>query len=362
MTQERRRTIFHVDVDAFYASVEIRDNPSLKGKPVVVGTDPEGGRARGVVVACSYEARKFGLKSGMPISRAYKLCPEAIYIRPDFRKYIDVSNRVMELLRGRADKFEQVGIDEAFLDVSSRARGIDEAKKQASELKKELRQKEGLTCSIGIAENKSAAKIASDLQKPDGLTYVPEGKVAEFLAPLPVSVIPGVGKKTRAFLQDRGIETISQLQQQPGKQLVRWFGKNGVWLWGVVQGKEAIEVRQRETPRSLNVERTFRKDIEDYSEVYAHAETIAHELMRRVKKQNLHFKTVGVKIRFTGFETHTTEKSFTDYSESLELLLETTRSLLQTFEGKGRPVRLVGVRVSNLRREESKSSTIDSWS
>ncbi len=362
MTQERRRTIFHVDIDAFYASVEIRDDPSLRGKPVVVGADPEGGKARGVVVACSYEARKYGLKSGMPISRAYRLCPSAVYIRPDFKRYIEVSNNVMGLLRRWADKFEQVGIDEAFLDVSSRATGMDEAKKLAVRIKDELREKEGLTCSIGIAENKSAAKIASDLLKPDGLTYVPHGRIAEFLAPLPVSVIPGVGKKTRAFLQDRGIETISQLQRQPGKQLVSWFGKNGVWLWGVVQGEEAIEVHQRETPQSLNVEKTFRNDIEDYWKVYGQAETLAHELMRRVKKLNLQFRTVGVKIRFRGFETHTTEKSFTDYSESLELLLETTRSLLETFEAKGKSVRLVGVRVSNLRREESKPSTIDSWS
>jgi DNA polymerase IV (DinB-like DNA polymerase) len=362
MTQDRRRTIFHVDVDAFYASVEIRDNPALRGKPVVVGADPEGGKARGVVVACSYEARKYGLKSGMPISRAYRLCPSAVYIRPDFKRYIEVSNRVMEILRRWADKFEQVGIDEAFLDVSSRVAGTDEAKKLALRVKEELREKEGLTCSVGIAENKSAAKIASDLMKPDGLTLVPQGKVAEFLAPLPVSVIPGVGKKTRAFLQDRGIETISQLQQQPGKQLVSWFGKNGVWLWGVVHGKEEIEVRQRETPRSLSVEKTFRNDVEDYGKVYGQVETLAHELNRRVKKLNLQFKTIGVKIRFSGFETHTTEKSFTDYSESLELLLETTRSLLQAFEAKGRPVRLVGVRVSNLRREESKTSTIDSWS
>lgn len=361
MASGSQRVVFHVDLDAFYASVELRDNPSLRGKPLVVSADPERGKGRGVVVACSYEARKYGLRSGMPISRAYRLCPTAVYIRPDFGKYIEVSKHIMDVFRQRADKFEQVGIDEAFLDVSSRAGEVNQAKELALQIKKDLRQSQGLTCSIGIAENKSCAKIASDLMKPDGLTYVPRGRVAEFLAPLAVSVIPGVGKKTRAFLLDRGIETISQLQVLPGKQLVKWFGKNGVWLWGVIQGKEAIEVRERPIPRSLNVEKTFKKDVSNFGVIYAQAETLSDELIRRVRKLNLQFKTVGVKIRFAGFETHTTEKSFTDYSESGELLTSTTRSLLKTFESNARNVRLVGVRVSNLRREESKTSKIDSW-
>jgi DNA polymerase IV (DinB-like DNA polymerase) len=167
---QRRTVVFHVDLDAFYASVEVREAPHLKGLPVVIGADPEGGRGRGVVVACSYEARKFGLKSGMPISRAYKLCPDAVYLRPNFSLYGRASAKVMQLLRRHADRFEQVGIDEAFLDVSSRVSDVASAKELALRIKKELRDEEGLTCSIGVAPNKSSAKIASDLQKPDGLT------------------------------------------------------------------------------------------------------------------------------------------------------------------------------------------------
>ena len=356
---EPQRTIFHIDIDAFYASVEVRDNPSLKGKPLIVGFDPEGGKGRGVVVACSYEARNLGVRSGMPISRAYRIAPDAVYVLPDYRKYTEASARIMKLLRGHADELEQVGIDEAFLDVSSRVRGIEEAKALALEIKREIGS-EGLTCSIGIAPNKSSAKIASDLLKPDGLTVVPSTLVAEFLAPLPVSVIPGVGKKTGDFLKERGIENISQLQSLPGKQLVRWFGKNGVWLWGVIHGTEQIAVRPREQ-KSLNVEKTFRRDVKDYRTVMKEAELLAHELVRRIKRGNLHFRTIGVKIRFRGFETHTMEKTLAEDSDDLESVLSTVKSLLKNFEDRKGAVRLVGVRASHLRRKEDELSTLDSW-
>ena len=220
----------------------MRDNPKHRGLPVVVGADPEEGKGRGVVVTCSYEARKFGLRSGMPISRAWKLCPTAVYLRPNFELYERVSQEVMETLRGFADAFEQTGIDEAFLDVSGRATGVEEARELALVVKEAVKDLHGLTCSIGIGPNKSTAKIASDMQKPDGLTIVPLDSPAKFLSPLPVSVIPGVGKKTQAFLKERGVETIAQLQDMPGKELMQWFGKTGVWLWGVVHAQEQIPV------------------------------------------------------------------------------------------------------------------------
>ncbi len=356
---EPQRTIFHVDIDSFYASVEVRDNPSLKGKPLIVGFDPEGGKGRGVVVACSYEARKLGVKSGMPISRAYRIAPDAVYVRPDYRKYTEASARIMKILGGHADELEQVGIDEAFLEVTSSVRSIDQARTLALQIKREIAS-QGLTCSIGIAPNKSSAKIASDLLKPDGLTVVPPTKVAEFLAPLSVDVIPGVGKKTGAFLRERGVETISQLQSLPGKQLVRWFGKNGVWLWGVVHGTERIAVRPRE-PKSLNVEKTFKKDLQDYEAVLKEADLLAHELVRRLRRGNLQFRTVGVKIRFRGFETHTMEKTFPDHSDDLDIVVSSVMSLLKNFEDRKGAVRLVGVRASHIRRKESELSTLDSW-
>ena len=201
MRQKKRRTIFHVDIDAFYASVETIRNPSLRGLPLVVGADPKEGRGRGVVITCSYEAREFGVRSGMPISRAYKLCPSAVFLKPDFPLYSRVSSRVMDLLRKFADVLEQSGIDEAFLDVSSKVSDVSEARELAIKIKEELSRTEGLSCSIGIGPNKSSAKIASDMHKPDGLTVVPNDNVREFLAPLQVTAIPGVGRKTRDFLK-----------------------------------------------------------------------------------------------------------------------------------------------------------------
>jgi DNA polymerase IV (DinB-like DNA polymerase) len=359
--QTRRRTILHVDLDAFYVSAEVREHPELKGLPVVVGADPEEGKGRGVVVACSYEARKFGLRSGMPISQAYRLCPQARYIPPSWGLYERVSEEVMLTLKRFADKFEQGSIDEAYLDVTGRAKDERSAMKVAMDVKKAVREKHGLTCSIGIGPNKSSAKIASDRQKPDGLTVVPFNDVSGFLAPFPVGVVPGIGRKTGEFLKEKGITTIGQLQELEGKQLLTWFGKNGVWLLGVIHGEENVEVRQQETPKSLSVERTFKEDVKDFREVRREAADGAGELMRRVKSAGYSYKVAGIKIRFRGFETHTREKTLVSYTDSDGPLLETIEKLLDEFESKGKPVRLVGVRVADIRVSPSSPSSLDNW-
>jgi DNA polymerase IV (DinB-like DNA polymerase) len=355
-----RRIIFHVDLDAFYVSVEVRENSALRGLPVVVGADPEEGRGRGVVVACSYEARKFGLRSGMPISQAYRLCPKAVYMKPSWGLYERASEEVMATLRGLADKFEQASIDEAFLDVTSKAAGVG-PDVYARRVKEAVREQNQLTCSVGVAPNKSAAKIASDRMKPDGLTVVPFGGIKEFLAPLPVSVVPGIGRKTQDFLKEKGIETIGQLQALEGKQLVSWFGKNGVWLWGVIQGEENTEVRQQEIPKSLSVERTFKDDVRDFKTVRREAVDAAAELIRRVKSAGYVYRVGGIKIRFRGFETHTRERTLVSYTDSQEILVETTERLLDEFESKGKAVRLVGVRVADIQRPSSGRSRLDEW-
>jgi len=355
------RAILHVDLDAFYVSAEVRENPGLRGLPVVVGADPEGGKGRGVVVACSYEARKSGLKSGMPISIAYRLCPQARYIRPNWGLYEKVSEEVMATLRGFADKFEQASIDEAFLDVTSRGDSEESAKRVALEVKEAVRERHRLTCSVGVGPNKSSAKIASDRNKPDGLTVVPFGDVPSFLAPLPVGVVPGIGRKTGEFLSEKGIATIAQLQELEGKQLINWFGKNGVWLWGVIHGKENVEVRQQEMPKSLSVERTFKEDAKDFREVRREATDGAAELIRRVKSAGYSYKVVGIKIRFQGFETHTREKTLVSHTDSESPLLEVVGRLLDEFEMKGKPVRLIGVRVSDIQRSTSEPARLDDW-
>jgi DNA polymerase IV (DinB-like DNA polymerase) len=361
MMQVQRRTILHVDLDAFYVSAETREHPELRGLPVVVGADPEGGRGRGVVVACSYEARKFGLKSGMPISQAYRLCPQAKYVSPNWGLYERVSEEVMSTLKSFADKFEQGSIDEAYLDITSRASNEKSAAQVATGVKRTVKEKHGLTCSIGIGPNKSSAKIASDRHKPDGLTAVPFGGVAAFLAPLPVGVVPGIGRKTREFLAEKGITTIAQLQQVEGKQLMSWFGKNGVWLWGVIHGEENVEVRQQEIPKSLSVERTFKEDVKDFRVVRREAADGASELMRRVKSGGYSYRVAGVKIRFRGFETHTREKTLTSRTDSEQPLVEAVDRLLDEFEEMGKPVRLVGVRVSDIQRSTSGPGTLDDW-
>jgi len=359
--QREPRAVLHVDLDAFYVSAEVRERPELKGIPVVVGANPDGGKGRGVVVACSYEARKFGLRSGMPISIAYRLCPQAKYIPPNWGLYEKVSEEVMTTLRGFADKFEQASIDEAFLDVTSRAKDVESAKEVATLVKQAVKEKNHLTCSIGVGPNKSSAKIASDRNKPDGLTVVPFGDVPGFLAPLPVGVVPGIGRKTGEFLNEKGITTIGQLQQLDGKQLLTWFGKNGVWLWGVIHGEENVEVRQQELPKSLSVERTFKEDVKDFRAVRKEAADGASELMRRVKSAGYSYRVAGIKIRFQGFETHTREKTLVSHTDSEGPLLEAVERLLDEFGARGKPVRLIGVRVADIQRSSSGPSKLDDW-
>ncbi len=342
-------------------SAEVREDPSLRGLPVVVGADPEGGKGRGVVVACSYEARKFGLRSGMPISRAYRLCPGARYLAPHWALYEKTSVEVMETLKGFADRFEQASIDEAFLDVTSRAADETAAKEVASAVKEAVRRRHSLTCSIGIGPNKSSAKIASDMQKPDGLTVVPFGRVEEFLSQLPVTVVPGIGGKTQEFLKQKGIEHIGQLQKLDGRRLMGWFGKNGVWLWGVVHGQESVEVRQQELPKSLSVERTFGEDIADFQSVRKEARSACSELARRVSESGLEFRVGGIKIRFRGFETHTREKTIPTHTDDEGALWQIVDSLLAEFEHDRRPVRLIGVRVAGLTRATAAPTRLDAW-
>jgi DNA polymerase IV (DinB-like DNA polymerase) len=355
------RTILHVDLDAFYVSAEVRERPGLKGLPVVVGANPDGGKGRGVVIACSYEARKFGLRSGMPISMAYRLCPQAKYIPPSWGLYERTSEEVMATLRGFADKFEQASIDEAFLDVTSKAKDERSASTVALSVMEAVKDKHGLTCSIGVAPNKSAAKIASDRNKPDGLTVVPFNDVAGFLAPLPVGVVPGIGRKTGEFLGEKGITTIAQLQKVDGKQLLAWFGKNGVWLWGVIHGEENVEVRQQEIPKSLSVERTFKEDIKDFRQVRKEAADGASELIRRVKSGGYSYRVAGIKIRFQGFETHTREKTLVSHTDTEEPLQDAVGKLLDEFETSDRPIRLIGVRVADIQRSSSGPSKLDDW-
>jgi DNA polymerase IV (DinB-like DNA polymerase) len=361
MTEQQPKIVMHLDLDSFYPSVEMRHRPELKGLPVVVGANPKEGKGRGVVLSCSYEARRFGVHSGQPISRAFRLCPSAVFLPPNFHLYGTTSARIMNLLRNHCNKFEQTSIDEAFLDITTKAGNYDEARKLVIQMKEEIFRTEGLTCSIGIAQNKSAAKIASDLEKPDGLVVVGPGQVADFLAPLPVSVITGVGEKTRRFLKGRGIESIGQLQMMPGRELVKFFGKGGVWLWGVAHGLEQVEVVGNKPIKSLSVEHTFEEDISSWKVLMETLGELAAELHRRVEMGNFEFKTVAVKVRFEHFQTFTRERTLEAHTGDERALLSESAALFGEFKHDKRKVRLVGLRVSNLRKAQLKGFGLEAW-
>ena len=362
------KVILHVDMDSFFSAVEVRENPELKGLPVIVGggiraaeeekekaAEEPDRKIRGVVSTCSYEAREYGIHSAMPLSRAYKLCPDAKFLPVNMPLYKRVSREIMAILRKYADKIEQVSIDEAFLDVSTKVRDWDNAREYAQMIKREILEKEELTCSIGIAPNKTVAKIASAFVKPDGLTVVEEGKAREFLAPLPVKKIPGVGPKTDEMLKKMGIEQIGQLASCDVQKLVAKFGKYGTRLHLVANGVDESEVEEEWERKSLSRERTFAEDTRDVSILNDCVDGLAEEVYNAIKREGFVFKTVSIKVKFEDFAIHTRAKTLKSFHSDLSMLKKAAKELMTEFsEGKGREkdkgkkIRLVGVRVSNL--------------
>jgi len=353
---EKRRVIFHLDMDHFYTAVEERERPEIRGKPVIVGADPKGGRGRGVVSTSNYVARKVGVRSGMPISQAWRLCPEAVYLRPNFPLYIEVSNEIMQIARGYADKFEQWGIDEAFLDVSDRVGGFDEAEALATRIKQEIEEREGLTCSIGVGPNKLIAKIASDFKKPDGLTVVREEEAEAFLAPLPVRKLLWVGRKTEAKLKALGVNTIGNLAHYDATVLTSMFGVMGWQMHLMANGVDNSEVEQREGVKSISRETTFEEDTADSALILQALEALCADVQKDVEDQHFLFKTVTLKIRYENFETHMRSHTLPFLTNRLHDLQKTERELLSAYMRGDRKVRLIGVRVSNLvSREKQKT-------
>jgi DNA polymerase IV (DinB-like DNA polymerase) len=354
-----------VDLDAFYASVEQRETPSLTAKPLIIGADPKEGKGRGVVVACSYAARRLGVRSGQPISRAYRLCPDANYIRPNLELYQQVSYDVMELLKKFSDKFEQVSIDEAFLDVSQICLKFGGSVELGKRIKSELKKSEGLTCSIGIAPNKSAAKIASDLQKPDGLTCIEAERVKEFLAPLPVSKISGIGKKTEERLNELGIITIGDLAAYSPKALYKRFGKPAVWIWAIANAEENVEVQETYVMKSIGAEYTFAIDTADWLEIDHQLHALIDSVHGRLLDERMTFRTITLKIRFTGFETYTRAKTIRFPTTSKDEIVDAIRELTNEFRHHPKKIRLVGVRISGLESSKGRKTaekTLESFS
>ena len=355
------RIIFHIDMDSFYASVEIQRNPSLKGKPVIVGAGPKAGTGRGVVSTCSYEARRYGVRSGMPISRAYRLCPNGVYLPVNMPLYERISNKIEWILKRYADKVERVGIDEAFMDVTEKVKEYGSAKQLALKVKDAIYVQEGLTCSIGIAPNKSVAKIASDFRKPDGLTIVEPNQVREFLDPLPVTKIVGVGKKTYRVLKRFGLETIGQVARYPKEDLAQIFGKFGIYLWEVANGMDDSEVQEAGEPKSFSLEHTFEEDTDDRDLVFETLHSQAENLYRQLAEMRYQYRTVTLKIRFEDFETFTRSRSLPSHTQDKEAIAATMKILLKEFESDPRKIRLVGLKISDLRKLSQGAEKIEKW-
>jgi DNA polymerase IV (DinB-like DNA polymerase) len=367
----KERVIFHVDMDSFYASCELAKNTDLRDSPFIVGADPKEGRGRGVVLSCNYPARKFGVRSGMPISKAWQLCPSAVYRLPNFALYGQVSARVIALLKDFTNRLEQVSIDEAYLEFtkdpsigffkeSERKRAITSI---AMAIKKKIKDQENITCSIGVSNSKVVSKIATDMNKPDGLTIIEPENVRDFLAPLPVERIPGVGKVTQKILTESfGIKTISELSKSPIEPLIDKFGRTAIWLREIAQGNDNSEVITNWEPVSESSETTFEEDEENYSRVADVMREVASEVHRRVVNDGYLFRNIGIKIRFSGFETHTRSRTLLVPTDSLEVVHRETEKLLSEFQSSGRGVRLIGVRLSSLEPKRSEGqSTLLEW-
>ena len=342
------RVILHVDLDAFFPSIEVREHPELMDKPVIVGADPKEGKGRGVVSSASYEARKLGVRSAMPISRAWKLCPDGVYLRPHFALYVKASNNIMKILKNHADRFEQGGIDEAYLDISNRVNDFDDARDLAKRIMQEVLDKERLTCSIGVAPNKMLAKIGSDFKKPYGLTVIREEGAKEFLSPLKVRKIPGVGPKTEGRLKGLKIETIGDLVATNPELLARLFGSWGSRLHEYANGIDYSEVREEYETKSIGREVTFEKDVDDVGPIFEILDELAEEIHKELIDNGFHFKTITIKVRYEHFDTYTRAKSLSFPTNDLDILRNNAKRLVDAFLRGNRKIRLIGLRVSTL--------------
>jgi DNA polymerase IV (DinB-like DNA polymerase) len=359
VTGPPQRIILHVDMDAFFAAVEMREHPEIRGRPVIVGADPKEGKGRGVVSTASYEARVFGVHSAMPISKAFERCPGGVFLRPHFDLYVQASEEVMEITREAAELFEQVSIDEAYLDISP-AGDYSSARAKAAALKKAIRNKTGLNCSIGVGPSKVVAKIASDYRKPDGLTVVEPGSVREFLSPLPVEKIPGVGKKSRETLHNLGIRTIGDLARIDVQELIALFGKWGAVIHDLAQGTDDREVRQEEGYKSISREITFENDTDEKTVLVQTLDDMAGELHAILVNEHLRFRTITVKVRDEHFQTLTRSKTNERYSDDPGLIKKTSHGLLPVFP-EGRKIRLIGLKLSGFEPKGTRQTTIEEF-
>lgn len=345
MENPETRKIIHIDMDAFYASVEQRDFPEYRGKPLIVGGSPEG---RGVVAAASYEVRKFGVHSAMPAAQAVRLCPQAIFVKPRFEVYREVSDQIREIFFQFTDLVEPLSLDEAYLDVTENHLNLPSATLIAKKIRQLIKEKTRLTASAGVAHNKFLAKVASDLNKPDGLAVIVPDEADEFLEQLEIGEFHGIGDATESKMNSLGIYTGKDLKKWSEIELVEEFGKTGRYYYNIVRGIDKREVKTHRIPKSIGKERTFTEDIDDLGWINNFLSELAAKISDRLNKKNAAGKTVTLKVRYDDFETITRSNSFSHYINEAEDIADAAISLLEETQVGNRKVRLLGITISNL--------------
>lgn len=355
------KIIAHIDMDAFFAAVEERDRPEIKGRPVAVGADPAGGNGRGVVSTANYAARRYGIFSATPISKAWRLSekakkegkPPVVFLAVDFEKYNKVSERIMKIISEHSPKVEQASVDEAYFDLSETG-SYERAEEICRKIKKEIRRKENLTASVGIGPNKLIAKIASGFQKPDGLTAVKEKDAEDFLAEMPASALPGVGPKTESLLKSKGVEKIKDLRKFSKEELEKMLGKWGAGLYYKARGLGETELETEHEAKSIGEQETFARDTLAADFIFGKMAELCGRVFDRFRKSGFRsFKTVGITVRFSDFETKTSAHTVSEPANSLDTLKKETMKLLMPYldsrkNPKKKIIRLLGARVEKL--------------
>jgi len=347
--------ILHADLDAFYASVEQILNPALKHKPILVGGRPE---SRGVVATASYEARAFGIRSAMPMRRAVQLCPDAIIVPPNFAQYKAFSARVMAILKEYSEVLENVSLDEAYIDISNNVKIPSDALNIGLEIKNQVKLETELIISIGISSNKTTSKIASDLNKPDGLVFIPLGQELKLTSHLNVNKIPGIGPKSTQKLNQLGINTIGQLCAQPTDFFTRIFGSQGNKIQWKSSGNYKERLQTVRNPKAISTETTFREDIIDKSSITEELHQLTSKLASNAIDKSIKGKTIRIKVRFEDFTTHTSQTTLVSPTNELEILREASLYLLDRILVQPRPIRLLGISLSNFDNEPSIQLTL----
>jgi DNA polymerase-4 len=342
----QHRKIIHIDMDAFYASVEQRDHPEYRGKPLVVGGLPEG--RGGVVATASYEARKFGIHSAMPSKQALQLCPHALFVKPRFEAYKEASRKIREIFSRYTDLIEPLSLDEAYLDVTTDKLNIGSAIEIAAQIKAAIKEELNLTASAGVSINKFVAKIASDINKPDGIKFIGPSSIEAFMEQLPVNKFFGVGKVTAEKMKRMGFHTGADLKKQTEEELLRDFGKVGRFYYHIVRGIDNREVQPHRKTKSLGAEDTFSFDLATIEEMQTQLDKIALLVFERLQKSKLAGRTITLKIKYSDFKQITRNRSFTTPVSDLDtIIMETARQLLEATDLTGKKIRLLGISLSN---------------